>query len=304
MILTPDRSPEPRLPLAPRRSPWNSRQVKQSAPPPPGFSSALYMMQGRMLFLRRGIVSAAHRHHAIQICLGLDGPIGFRDASGLARRARAFIIDHNCRHTIEAAPDRHAFLFVEPEMTLAREIRARHLPEGGISEFDFALCADFRDRLIACHERAMADGEIYDLLDGLLATLGGTPQAVPGMDDRIDRVLRRLAQSPSEDEPSPAELAHMVALSESRFQHLFKAHVGLPLREYLLWRRLIVASRLIAEAGSLTRAAHDAGFSDSAHFSRTFRRMFGVTASDVLKATEVSGGLALHVLGDAPAGRS
>ena len=33
---------------------------------------------------------------------------------------------------------------------------------------------------------------------------------------------------------------------------------------------------IIAGGSPLTRAAHEAGFSDSAHLSRTFRRMFGV----------------------------
>jgi len=275
--------------------------VKPKATSAPGFSSALYMMNGRMLFLRRGIVSVAHRHHAIQICLGLDGPIDFFDAAGHARRSRSFLVDRNCRHTIAADAGRHAFVFVEPELAVARRIRSRHLPAGGIAEIDVVAWADFHDTLIACHERRMADAEIYGLLDGLLHCLAGTPETIQALDDRVARALRWLAQTG--EEPSPAELARRVALSEGRFQHLFRTHVGLPLREYLLWRRLMVASRMIAEAGSLTRAAHHAGFADSAHFSRTFRRMFGVTASDIVKATGLRGGLALHVLADRPTDR-
>ena len=37
--------------------------------------------------------------------------------------------------------------------------------------------------------------------------------------------------------------------------------------------------RVVAGGASLTAAAHEAGFADSAHFSRTFRRMFGVAAA-------------------------
>ena len=40
--------------------------------------------------------------------------------------------------------------------------------------------------------------------------------------------------------------------------------------------------RTIAAGCSLTEAAHDAGFSSSAHLSSTFKRMFGLTASDLL----------------------
>ena len=38
----------------------------------------------------------------------------------------------------------------------------------------------------------------------------------------------------------------------------------------------------MATGDSLTAAAHDAGFADSAHFSRTFLRMFGIPASVLL----------------------
>jgi len=38
------------------------------------------------------------------------------------------------------------------------------------------------------------------------------------------------------------------------------------------------AVEIFAGGGSLTEAAHRAGFSDSAHLSRTFRRMFGIAA--------------------------
>ena len=51
-----------------------------------------------------------------------------------------------------------------------------------------------------------------------------------------------------------------------------------------LWLRLRRAVELLASAGSLTEAAHDAGFSDSAHLSRTFRKMFGVKPSLLLAA--------------------
>lgn len=40
--------------------------------------------------------------------------------------------------------------------------------------------------------------------------------------------------------------------------------------------------RTVASGGTLTNAAHAAGFASSAHLSSTFKRMFGLTASDLL----------------------
>lgn len=42
------------------------------------------------------------------------------------------------------------------------------------------------------------------------------------------------------------------------------------------------AVELFVGGVSLTEAAHGAGFSDSAHLSRTFRRMFGVSAASLV----------------------
>jgi AraC-like DNA-binding protein len=54
---------------------------------------------------------------------------------------------------------------------------------------------------------------------------------------------------------------------------------GLPFRTYVLWLRLIRAADAHAGGLSLTEAAQDAGFADSAHLSRTFKRMFGIPAA-------------------------
>ena len=70
-------------------------------------------------------------------------------------------------------------------------------------------------------------------------------------------------------------------LSASRFRHLFKAQVGMPFKSYLLWIKLQRAIQILATSPSLTHAAHGAGFADSAHLSRTFRRTFGLAPDDL-----------------------
>ena len=76
-------------------------------------------------------------------------------------------------------------------------------------------------------------------------------------------------------------LSTAVALSPSRLSHLFREQVGLPIRRFLLWLRLREALSAVARGESLTTAAHAAGFSDAAHFTRTFRRMLGIAPSEL-----------------------
>nr|WP_244505923.1 MULTISPECIES: helix-turn-helix domain-containing protein [Pseudomonas] len=77
-------------------------------------------------------------------------------------------------------------------------------------------------------------------------------------------------------------LARLVHLSPTRFSHWFVEQTGLPLRSYRKWSRLVAALQNIAAGRSLTEAAHAAGFADAAHFSRTFRNLFGLDPTSAL----------------------
>jgi AraC-like DNA-binding protein len=101
------------------------------------------------------------------------------------------------------------------------------------------------------------------------------------MDERVVRALQFIR---SRDVPKlPLEdVAKSVFLSPSRFAHLFTEEVGLPFRRYMLWRKLSRAMEAFARGSNLSQAAHAAGFSDSAHLTRTWLQMFGITPTIML----------------------
>jgi AraC family transcriptional regulator len=83
------------------------------------------------------------------------------------------------------------------------------------------------------------------------------------------------------------QVAKVAFLSPGRFRHLFVEETGMPLRTYVLWRRLLQVWTLLMQGQTLSEAAHAVGFADSAHLSRTSRTMFGTTPS----ALQMSGPL-------------
>lgn len=106
-------------------------------------------------------------------------------------------------------------------------------------------------------------------------------------DERLLKLLARLDTCLNGDCLKPEqwrakEVADWLAISESRFLHLVKAEIGIAWRPYLLWRRLICAVQAIQRGQRSTEAAHTAGFSDSAHFSRTIKSTFGMTSKQLL----------------------
>ncbi|RXR25215.1 AraC family transcriptional regulator [Sphingobium fluviale] len=107
------------------------------------------------------------------------------------------------------------------------------------------------------------------------------------MDPRIERSLEEI--DAADDLSVPLEqVARAAGLSMGRFRHLFRAQIGMPLKSYLLWRKLQRAIESLASDNSLTRAAHIAGFADSAHLSRTFKRTFGLSPNDLNKKANVT----------------
>ncbi|MCX2769548.1 helix-turn-helix transcriptional regulator [Pseudoalteromonas sp. B530] len=123
----------------------------------------------------------------------------------------------------------------------------------------------------------------------LIRTVGLTELPTTDLDPRIDRLLAQLdacfnAQTCLKPSHFSANtIAESLYLSPSRFLHLFTEQVGIAWRPYVLWRRLICSVVAIQQGNNLTQAAMLAGFADSAHLSRTFKRQFGITPTEALK---------------------
>lgn len=76
--------------------------------------------------------------------------------------------------------------------------------------------------------------------------------------------------------PSLAELAAISGLSVARFPHAFKQWLGMPPHAYFNLARLHAARRMLEQGLKPSAVALAFGFADLPHFSRSFRRQFGL----------------------------
>lgn len=116
-------------------------------------------------------------------------------------------------------------------------------------------------------------------LDEAFSAFGLRPHSP--RDARIARVVREVERRPAAF-GRLQDAAALACLSPSRFRARFDAELGLPFRRYRLWRRMAAVMRTVVAGGSLTEAAHAAGFASSAHLSSTFKGMFGLAVTDLL----------------------
>ena len=220
-----------------------------------------------------------HTHHAIQLTLSFAGNLALT-AGGETVAARRIAVATDTPHKF-AADGLLGFIFVEPESRFGRALTETRLRGWPLAVVEHAAFARAAEPLREAFEAHLSHGAMLDIARAALAALAG--ETVPSLpDERIRRVIGHAAAHPDLSLDAAAAGAG-VYLSPSRLRHLFVEQTGLPFKTYMLWQRLVRALESYAVGQSLTEAAHLAGFSDSAHFSRVFKRYFGLPATTLTR---------------------
>ena len=217
------------------------------------WSGQLWLGRDYGLILGETGRTAPHAHYAHQFILSPGSPVTVSLDGHLQTAYRLFIPSRQ-PHAIVHAPATVLMAYVEPG-AFERE-SLQHALE----------TADFS------HER-------------LEQTLRQLPRRQAD-DERVQRALHTLDQQLS-GKVSAQSLAQAAHLSLSQLERLFVSQLGVPVRRLVMWRRLRRALDLALNGHTLTQAAHGAGFADSAHFSRTMKQLFGVTAGASLRHLQV-----------------
>jgi len=226
-------------------------------------------------------VIPVHSHYAIQITAGSEPGVCFRSGGdGEWTSYHAAVISSRQPHSMDATQVRaNAVILVEPETREGRAIAQLYLKDGGIASVPESTIAESRDALFAAW-RTQTRSAVTEAARRLVRDLTGGVEPWTVSDERILRAIAYVNAHLA----SPLTLDEVAAeafLSPSRFRHLFVEQTGMALRPYILWRRFLRVWDLMMTGESLSAAAHEAGFADAAHLTRTSRRMFGFPPSAI-----------------------
>lgn len=209
------------------------------------------------------MASTPHVQHGAGVFIGLDGDVTVVAGAGRIV-GRVVMVPPDLVHAAACAGPTLGFLFdPEAEPAVAATAAAGPVVLDGVAGA----------RLAGAARAHRAGLDRMDVLAGLgdevARLLAGTPR-------RIDRRVWRVVEALRDLDADPRAAIAATGLSRAHLQALFARDVGVSMRTYRLWRRLLAAVRGMV-GSSATGAAHAAGFADLAHFSRTCRRMFGYT---------------------------
>lgn len=187
-------------------------------------------------------------------------------------------------------------------------------PQGLINQLSIHLCRDAVDRLLptgACRfgklEQASLSGRLLHgmlqqisegemnlnaasrhgtaLQDALISLLQPSLRAddIPETGSPLRRLAERLINEALLSPPTPAELAARLNVSVRQLYRQFELD-GDSVCRYIQRQRLHSSARELAQTGSealaITTIAYKWGFTDSAHFSRVFKRHYGMPPKD------------------------
>lgn len=220
-----------------------------------------------------GGASARHAHHAMHLVLAVRGELSV-NVGGAVHRGAGVLTAPDVPHALDARGADTLLVFVDPESDVGASLRAALATPVRI-----VTPAERRAIDATTDPRAImgADGPAWTAKLATILGDGAVPTRRP-IHPRVRRLLA-LLRSEEPDDTSLEALARRVGLSPSRLMHVFTTSIGIPLRPYLAWLRLQRAAAAIVAGSTLTEAAAFAGFADSAHMSRSFRRAFGMPPS-------------------------
>lgn len=225
----------------------------------------VWLWPGRATFLGPQLRWDRHATPVDCLAIGADEAFTVHSAEGSWRR-RSALVPARVPHRIEAGAGRMLFHYLDPGSARAAGVRGRMTETLGT--------------IAATHlaEQAML-AQVHDPSELSRLALGDTSNCA--VDPRIRTAMDAVLAAP-EREHDAASCAAAAGLSRSRFLHLFSENAGTSFRRFRVWARLLRAGSAIESGASLTTAATEAGFASASHFSDTFRRMFGLSASALL----------------------
>jgi AraC-like DNA-binding protein len=247
--------------------------------PLPSIPAGLYVEAWPPMLAVRGpgMCRALHKHHAMHFVLAVDSELRVRTTNrGRWTTAAGVLTAPDVPHAIDACGGDQVVIFFDPESDVGAALRpALSGPVRLTSSAErAALVRGVED------PRLFASADAHEWAHRVTETLGLPLRELrPVLHPAVRELLERLRRSGVEDDTSLEGLAGAVGLSSSRLMHVFTESIGIPLRPYLAWLRVQRSACAILAGASVTEAAHIAGFADSPHMSRTFKRRLGFPPS-------------------------
>ena len=233
------------------------------------------------IYMSKNIKSDFHKHHLIAIILSYGEPFEITRENGQPELYEGVFIQKGTNYKLEAGDKDHViFIHLDPysEYGIQMSQQAHPIQRLEPGSFEDVL----NDCLVWFKESENNIQRTEQLLNAIASiVISGTPNTSE-MDSRIVKCIQYIKQSDLE-KIYIDQIAELVYLSSSRLSHLFKEETGLTVRQFVLHCKLVKSLQAIYEQHNFTESSFMGGFSDQPHFTKTFKKAFGIKPSSSRK---------------------
>jgi len=232
-------------------------------------------------FLANNISVAINSHHCYQIILSLSDSFSCKIDGISPITTKGIIINQYSKHTCNTTETSVLIYYVEPDSLPGRLLKILLKDQSFIELEELFSHHHHHNAVISKQIESFTLNSLTaeELLYNILPDFDLKQKS----DFRIDKVKAYIEENIYRT-ISLKELASIACLSSDRFRHLFKEQTGSSLSRYILWKRI---SNVIIEVAvskkMMSKTITHYGFTDQSHFSKIFKRTFGIPAKAMLK---------------------
>jgi len=236
-------------------------------------NNQLNIFQDRSSFLGNFPITDWHTHGAPVLLISVSGPFVLEFRNGDRAFCHSAVINSGLAHKVDPCGEQIALFYLDSKSHDAHRVRNYYLSN---KNFEINIAKkNIRKRHL---DRIVRDFHVESLLTTTLPNCNRSRDHL--IDHRIEKSLPYIHKDAYL--ASQEEVATKAGLSISHYSHLFSESMGISFRQYRQWSQLSQFYRHYEQVGNFTDAALLCGFFDSSHFSNTFKKVFGVSPSNIL----------------------
>lgn len=230
--------------------------------------------------LTEEIEASFHSHLMLQIFIKRQGHLQLVVDDNLVL-GNYIVVDSNVKHSIGESENLDCFILIDATSVAAHQLQNKYIQGRGYSILPIA---DTNEAFWDFYENPNQQTH-NEFLVNLFRQLDISFYINSNYDERIIALFNMLDKY-SAIEDSIEEISKGLYLSSSRLSHIFKEQTGVPLKSYIVLRKLQKAYLLLFSSKNITDAAMEAGFYSPSHLADVNKKMMGMTITKALNDSE------------------
>lgn len=229
------------------------------------------------IFVGTNIKSIFHEHHLIAIVLSFSEPFEIVQENNQSNTCEVALVSKDISYKLSTSEtDYTVFIHLDPYSDMGIKLIQNSFGIKRLNRCDFLATLNLVKEWLVGPENTSQ--KIDNILNSVVETIITTKLTSKEIDERVLKCIQYFRNSDAETIPLHL-MANQVFLSPSRLSHLFKEETGLTFRQFVLHCKLVKSLKAMRNQQNLTDASFIGGFTDQPHFTKTFKKNFGIKPS-------------------------